>query len=84
MFILLRNNVRRVLEGAVLAAGPGLMRVAVRGIGDILELRLINNLWVSDQDEYYEVDAITGSQESMTRFGNLLRVRTLTAGMPLV
>ena len=49
--ISIEYNNGRVLQGVALSFGDGRVRVAVRGREDAVELRLVNEVWVSDDCE---------------------------------
>jgi len=54
--IYIRYNNGRVLQGVVLAFGDGLVRVAVKDCDDAVELRLVNQVWVSEDCEVVKLD----------------------------
>ena len=82
MYLLLRNGNGRIVEGALLAAGRDMMRVALRGRGDTLELRFSNVAWISGNEERFEIEALTAATDTtMIELGGLLRPRAFTAGM---
>ena len=41
----------RILDGILLVLAGGFMRVAVRNADDVIEYRLVNNCWVSEDCE---------------------------------
>ena len=49
-------NNGRVLQGVVLAFGDRLVRVAVKGLDDTSEFRLVNQVWVSEDCEVVRLD----------------------------
>jgi hypothetical protein len=82
MHILLSNEIGGIVEGVLLAAGRNVMRIALPGNGDALELRLSDGAWVAAAGERFELDAvIAGSDREMSSLGNTLRVQALVAGM---
>ena len=46
----------QVLHGIVLALGDRLMRVAVRDADDAMELRLVNQVWVTEDCEIVKLE----------------------------
>jgi hypothetical protein len=82
MYLLLRNHTGRIVEAALLAAGRNVIRVALRGRGDTLELRSSDDGWISGDDERFEIEALTaGTDHTMIELGGLLKPQALTAGM---
>ena len=76
MLIIDYNN-GQVLQGIVLALADRTVRVAVKGSDDAVELRLINQVWVSEDCEVVEIafaerlaleSAETGRLETSVRF----------------
>ena len=49
--LLIRYNNSRVLQGILLALGDQKIRVAIKGSDDVVEYRLINQRWVSEDCE---------------------------------
>ena len=46
----------QVLHGIVLALGDRLMRVAIRDADDAMELRLVNQVWVTEDCEVVKLE----------------------------
>ena len=81
MYILFRNQSRGMLDGILLAAGPNVMRVAIQGNADTLELRLFDGAWFSDGEKFQVEALIAEADGAMSSLGDALRMKTLTAGM---
>jgi hypothetical protein len=84
MYALLKNDNGRIVEGVVLAADSRTLRIAMRGVGDILELHLSDAGWVSDRDEHYEIEALTiAVEDGLSLLADIPKAKVLAAGMPL-
>ena len=79
MLIIDYNN-GQVLQGIVLALADRTVRVAVKGSDDAVELRLINQVWVSEDCEVVEISFVErfaplGSAEA-SRLETLVRFQS--------
>ncbi len=84
MYALLKNNNGRIVEGVLLAASPRTLRVAMRGVGDILELHLSDDGWVSDRGENYEIEALTAAvEDAVSHLADVPKAKVLAAGMSI-
>ena len=81
MYLLLRNETGRMVDGVLLPAGRNTMRVAIPGEADTLELRLSDGAWLAN-GEKFELEALLAEAEgAMSNLGDAFRTKTLTAGM---
>jgi hypothetical protein len=81
MYLLLRNETRGIVDGVLLAAGRNIMRVAIPGDADTLELRLSDGAWLA-AGEQFELEAfIADAEGAMSILGDAFQAKTLTAGM---
>lgn len=70
--IYIHYNNGRVLQGAVLAFGDRLVRVAVKGSDDASEFRLINQVWVSEDCEVVKLEFAERSAPVVSEEADLL------------
>jgi hypothetical protein len=81
MYIILKNEIGGTTEGVLLAASRNVMRIAIPGEADTLELRLSDGRWLA-AGKGFELDALVAdTDQAMSDLGIALRARTLTAGM---
>ena len=75
MYLLLRNETGRMVDGVLLAAGRDTMRVAIPGEADTLELRLSDGAWLAG-GERFELEALMAhAEDAMSNFGDAFRTR---------
>jgi len=80
MYLLLRNEIRGIVGGALLAAGRNAMRVAIPGETDTLELRRSDGAWLANGEKFELEALIASTEDAMSNLGDALRAKTFTAG----
>jgi hypothetical protein len=64
MHLLLITKHDQLVEGILLAAGQGTIRVAARGSNDTLELRRVGDTrWMTNRGKTYEIAAVSASSQ---------------------
>jgi hypothetical protein len=80
MNLIICDSKQRRLEGIVLAAGKNRIRVALRGVSDVTELRREYSQWVLDTGEPVDLDLLLGdSQVDLVHFLENVYPRYYTA-----
>ncbi|HEV3334313.1 MAG TPA: hypothetical protein VG096_25175 [Bryobacteraceae bacterium] len=80
MNLIICDSTQKRLEGVVLAAGKDRMRVALRGVSDVTELRREYGQWELETGEPVDLELLVGdSRFEMRRFLEEVYPRFYTA-----
>ena len=64
MNLIICDSTQRRLEGVVLAAGQDRIRVAIRGVSDVTELRREYSQWTLETGEPVDLELLLGDSQT--------------------
>ena len=79
MHMILRYPSGRLVDGILLAAGPGRLRFVVKRRNETMELTLKEGHWTAENGDHMELEALLTDDQTVAGFCSGMGYRTSTA-----